>query len=347
MIRVLIAEDSAVTREYLVYLLGEDPALQVVGTARDGVEAIEQAERLRPDLIVMDVHMPRVNGLEATRRIMERAPTPIVIVSASISRQEVAMTFEALDAGALTLLDKPGGPDHPNGVESARRLVETVKLMAEVKVVRRWPKREHRTPPAPPPTRPERAVRVVAIGASTGGPQVLAEILKHLPPGLGAPILIVQHIAPGFAPGLAEWLGQAGRLAVKLAEPAESFRSGTVYIAPDGVQMGTTRDGRIRLAREPAEDGFCPSVSYLFQSIAEVYGRSALGILLTGMGRDGAAGLRRLRDAGGVTVAQDQDTSIVFGMPGEAIRLGAAEYVLSPRQIAALIGALATSREGA
>jgi two-component system chemotaxis response regulator CheB len=292
-----------------------------VGTARDGVEALEQTERLKPDIIVMDVHMPRMNGFDATRQIMECVPTPIVIVSSSISREEVAMTFEALKAGALTLIDKPGGLDHPNQAESARRFVQTVKLMAEVKVV-----------------------RIIAIGASTGGPQVVAEILAALPRDLGVPILVVQHIAPGFTAGFVEWLGQGTRLAVKVGESGESVRPGTVYLAPDGFQVGITRAGRIGLTNESAEDGFCPSASYLFQSVAEVYGRSAMGILLTGMGRDGARGLLRLREAGGVTVAQDEETSVIFGMPGEAIRLGAAEYVLSPDQISGMIRSLVIRR---
>jgi len=339
MIRVLVAEDSAVARELLVALLEQDPMLRVVGTARDGLEAVAEAERLRPDVILMDVHMPRMNGFEATRRIMERVPTPIVIVSASISREEVALTFEALKAGALTVVDKPGGPGHPDHAEDARRLLETVRLMAEVKVVRRWPRRG-RPGPFPPSVGADRKIRVVAIGASTGGPQVVAEILSQLPGDLGVPILLVQHIAPGFAPGLAEWLGQGTPFAVKLAEPGEPARPGTVYIAPDGSQMGIAKDGRIRLTGEVAEDGFRPSASYLFQSVAETYGRSAIGILLTGMGRDGAAGLRRLREAGGLTIAQDEESSVIFGMPGEAVRLGAAEHVLSPEQIVVTIRSL-------
>lgn len=342
MIRVLVAEDSAVTREYLVHLLGQDPALQVVGTARDGLEALEQADRLRPDVIVMDVHMPRMNGYEATRQIMARVPAPIVMVTASLSRDEAGVAFEAIRAGALTVVEKPGGPEHPDRAESARRLVETVKLMAEVKVVRRWPRRERPIAPALPPVRPDRGIRLIAMGASTGGPAAVAEILGGLPGDLAAPVLVVQHIAPGFVAGLAGWLGQATRLGVKVADPAEAVRPGTVYLAPDGSQMGITPDGRIRLMKEAAEDGFCPSASHLFQSVADAYGRSAIGILLTGMGRDGVAGLRRLREAGGVTIAQNEETSIVFGMPGEAIRVGAAEYVLSPERIAGAIRSLVT-----
>ena len=354
MIRVLVVEDSAVTREYLVYLLGQDPALQVVGTARDGLEAVAQAERLKPDVILMDVYMPRMNGFEATWQIMERIPTPIVIVSASLLRDEVAMTFEALKAGALTVAQKPIGPDHPDQAESVRQLVQTVKLMAEVKVVRRWPRsrdqgaglggeRELAVPRSPTPIpRPHSKIRLIAIGASTGGPQVVADILAGLPRDLGAPILVVQHIALGFTAGLAEWLGQGTHLAVKLAEAGEAVRNGTVYLAPEGSQMGITRDGWIRLTKGSADDGFCPSASYLFESAAEAYGGAAIGILLTGMGRDGAAGLKRLRELGGVTIAQDEESCVIFGMPGEAIRLGAAQFVLPPQQISGAIRGLVT-----
>ena len=337
MIRVLVVEDSAVTREYLVYLLEQEPKLKIVGTARDGVEALEQAERLRPDIITMDVHMPRMNGYEATRRIMEQVPTPIVMVSASTSREETDIAFEALKAGALTLVDKPGGPDHPNHGSTVRTLIETVKLMAEVKVVRRWPRRERPAPPSPLPVRPSLKIRLIAIGASTGGPQVLAGLLAKLPGDLAAPVLIVQHIASGFTPGLVEWLSQTTPLRVKVAEPGESVRSGAVYFAPVDFQMGIAADGRIRLAKEPAEDGFCPSASYLFKSVAQSYGGAAIGVLLTGMGRDGAAGLLRLREAGGITMAQDEETSVIFGMPAEAIRLGAVQHVLSPDRIAEMI----------
>lgn len=337
MIRVLVAEDSAVTREYLVYLLGEDPGLEVVGAARDGQEALEEAKRLRPDVILMDVHMPRMNGYEATRRIMEEAPVPIVMVSASLSRDETAMTFQALQAGALTVAEKPRGLDHPDHADMARRLVETVKSMAEVKVVRRWPRRERLAPPPRPPHPSPRKIRLIALGGSTGGPMAISEILRSLPGDLGVPVLVVQHIAPGFVPGLVEWLGKQTPLAVKLAEAEETARPGVVHVAPDGWQMGVTKDFRIRLTKDPSLNGFCPSVDYLFRSVAEFHGDSAIGVLLTGMGRDGAEGLLRLRQAGGVSIAQDEESSVVFGMPGEAARIGAAEYVLSLDEIAGAV----------
>lgn len=340
MIRVLVAEDSVVTREYLIHLLGQDPTLQVVGMAQNGLEAVEQAQRLRPHVILMDVHMPLMNGYEATRKIMEQTPTPIVMVSSSMSHDQVTMTFEALKAGALTVLDKPYGLGHPDSDKTASQLQETVRLMAGVKVIRRWPRRDRS---APSPTLPARAgsnIQLIVIGASTGGPTVIVDILGSLPLNFPVPILVVQHIATGFTPGLVEWLGQSTPLHVKLAEPGETAQPGTVYFAPNGAQMRITNDRQIHLTKGPTENHFCPSVSYLFQSVAKAFGRSAIGILLTGMGQDGAVGLLQLSKAGGVTIAQDEETSVIFGMPGEAIRLGAAQYVLSPRQIAELLRGL-------
>jgi two-component system chemotaxis response regulator CheB len=336
-IRVLVAEDSAVTLEYLVDLLEKDPALQVAGRARNGEEAVELVEALRPDVVVMDVEMPRMHGYVATRKIMESVPTPIVMVSA-VSSEFEAKAFEALRSGALVLLNKPEGPAHPQAAAGARELVATVKLMAEVKVVRRWPTGE----PAAPrqeafPVQPARKIRVVAIGASAGGPPTVAEILARLPGDLPCPILLVQHIAPGFAGGLAEWLRRSTPLAVKLAEPDEPVRAGVVYVAADAIHLGISATGRIHLTDELGSDGFRPSASHLMRSVARSYGSGAVGVLLTGMGRDGAAGLLDLREAGGVTIAQDKASSVVFGMPMEAIRLGAAEHVLPPRRIAEAI----------
>lgn len=349
-IRTLVVEDSAVTRELLVYLLDEDPDIEVVGSAPDGEVAVRLAETLRPDLIVMDVHLPRLSGSQAARQVMERFPTPIVMVTASSSLVESRSAFEALRAGALTLIDKPGSPDDPMHSETASRLLETVKLMAEVKVVRRWPKRERSTAaPAPsvksaPPLEPARTIGVVAIGASTGGPPVLAEILGGLPGDLGCPILVVQHIAADFALGFADWLGGNTRLAVKLAVPNEPARPGTVYVGADGSQLGIARTGLIQMTQEAKVDGFSPSASALFRSVAESYGRAAIGVLLTGMGRDGAAGLLELRRAGGLTIAQDEESSAVFGMPGEAVRLRAAQHVLPPAEISTMIRTLVNRR---
>lgn len=340
MIRVLVAEDSAVTREYLLHLLGQDPTLQVVAMAQNGLEAVEHTERLRPDVVLMDIHMPCMNGYEATRQIMERIPTPIVMVSSALSHDEVAMTFEALKAGALAVLDKPAGPSHPDSAKAVLQLQETIRLMAGIKVIHRWPRRNSVARLPMPPFRVTSATRLVAIGASTGGPTALAEILGDLPRNLPVPILVVQHITVGFTLGLAEWLGRSTALRVKLAEAGETAQAGTVYVAPHGSHMGITRGMRIHLTKGAAEDAFCPSVSYLFQSVAESIGRSAAGVLLSGMGQDGVTGLLELRKTGGVTIAQDEETSVIFGMPGEAVRMGAAQYVFSPRQISELLRGL-------
>ena len=343
-IRVLVVEDSPVMRELLVHLLRADPEIEVTGFANDGEEALEAVKEKKPDVVTMDFHMPKVNGLDATRRIMETHPTPIVIVSGSSAREEVTSAFRLLEAGALEVVEKPRGPGHPDHEAAARELVQTVKTMAEVKVVRRWAKRE-----AAPAAAAPRSVRIeaaapkaslVAIGASTGGPIVLKTILAGLPRNFAVPVLIVQHIASGFTTGFVEWLGSASGFAVHVATDGEHPLPGHAYVAPDGCHMTLRHDGAIALNRDAPENGHRPSVSRLFRSVAAVLGRNAIGVLLTGMGKDGAEELKLLRDKGAVTIAQDRDTSVVHGMPGEAIHLEAASYVLSPDEIAAALAGL-------
>jgi two-component system, chemotaxis family, protein-glutamate methylesterase/glutaminase len=333
-IRVLVADDSAVMREHLVGVLEHAPGLSVAGTAADGEEAVRLAETLRPDVVLLDIHMPRLDGFEAARQIMERAPVPIVMATASANLSDARSAFEALEAGALVVVEKPVGPADAGSAAAERELVRTLRLMSEVKVVRRWPARGGR--PAPP-ARARPAQRIVAIGASTGGPAVLADLLRALPADITCPILIVQHIAPGFGEAFVQWLGGATGRPVKLAEHGEHARAGTVHVAPGGRQMGVTRSGRIVLTARGAVNGFCPSASHLFTAVAEAYGGAATGIVLTGMGRDGADGLLRLREAGGLTIAQDEESSVVFGMPGAAVALGAAELVLPPVRIVAAL----------
>ena len=344
-VRVLVVEDSPTVRDLLVHLLSSDPQMIVVGTAATGEEAIAAAKERKPDVITMDVHMPGMNGLDATRRIMETHPTPIVIVSGSIMRDEVAATFRALDAGALAFVQKPSGLHQ---AEAVRQLLYTVKLMSEVKVVRRWPKpRSHLVDTTD--SRPFRAselkdshaeAELVAIGASTGGPIVLKAILSELPKHFPLPILLVQHIAPGFTEGFAEWLANSTGFGVRVATHHEPLRAGCAYVAPDGVHMTVERGGKIALRADEPEDGHRPSVSRLFRSVAQVSGRNAIGVLLTGMGRDGAEGLKLMRDRGAVTIAQSPSSSVIHGMPGAAIGLDAATYVLSPEGIAAALGSL-------
>jgi len=346
LINVLVVEDSPVVREFLIHVLSADPGIRVVGTAHDGEEALDAVRRYRPDVITMDIHMPKMDGLEATRRIMETDPTPIVIVSGSTDPRETAMMFRAMEAGALAVLMRPNGIGHPDHETTAKELVQTVKLMSEVKVVRRWPRRDT---PVPRSVEAELAhapaqVRIVAIGASTGGPPALHTILAGLPKTFPAPVLIVQHMAAGFIQGFVEWLAQSASLPVHVATHGELLLPGHVYIAPDEYQMKVERSGKIALTRDAPENGLRPSVSYLFRSIADNYGGAAVAGLLTGMGRDGAEELRLLKERGAVTFAQDKDSSVVHGMPGAAIRLDAATFVLAPDKIAAVLVNLASHR---
>lgn len=346
MIKVLVVEDSPVAADLIAHILSSDPEIAVVGKARNGLEAIDFLGRHKPDVVTMDIIMPKMDGLEATRRIMETSPIPIVVVSASLVREEVDKTFLALDAGAVAALEKPRLSDLGRPGSEAEKLIEVVKLMSQVKVVRRW----KRTLPAPkaslpgaPPVSPlpVRDVKVVAIGASTGGPAVLNLILSGLTTNFPVPILVVQHIAPGFASGFVDWLNRASPLEVHLARDREIARPGSVYVAPDGVQMLIGPNLTITLAAEGPEKGLRPSVSYLFRSVAESFGDKAIGILLTGMGRDGADDLKLMRDRGAVTIAQDKESSVVYGMPGEAAKIGAARYSLPPDKITDVLRGLA------
>lgn len=353
MINVLIVEDSPVARELLVRILKTDPKIQVIGTVKNGTEALDFITQQKPDVITMDINMPQMDGIETTRRIMETLPVPIVIVSGAWNPSEVQTTFRAVEAGAVALVEKPRGPGHPDAPAMAEDLVRTVKNMSEVRVIRRWARRDAQTrtaSTAAPPNRTARtsslgsAFEVVAIGISTGGPPVLQTILQRLPKNFPVPILIVQHISAGFLHGMADWLNKTTGFPIHIAAHEEKPLPGCAYLAPDGAQMGLSANGCIELTDAPPENGLRPAASCLFRSVAKVYGAKAIGILLTGMGRDGAAELKTLRDKGAITIAQDEASSVIHGMPGEAIRLGAAMYVLPPEKIADMLEVLAKSR---
>ena len=344
MIRVLVAEDSVTTRELLVEILRSDPEVEVAGEAKNGLEAVEMTGSFKPDVVTMDIRMPQMDGFEATRRIMVETPTPIVIVSGSASVREVEVSMHALRAGALTVLAKPPGPESPDFDEQSRRFIDTIKAMSQVKIVRRWPERTRpeRLPPAAVVRNGARP-RLVAIAASTGGPAALARILSELPGDFPLPILVVQHIARGFVEGFAAWLNTTASLRVKVAEDGELLCGRTVYVAPDDRHLGATDRSTITVSNAPPIDGFRPSATFLFDSIARVFGSSAVAVILTGMGRDGVAGLRAIRETGGRVIAQDEESSVVFGMPGAAVSEGLADATLPLSTVAFRVREMAGS----
>ena len=342
MVNVLVVEDSASVRELLVHILSSDPDIRVLGTARNGQEALDFLQRQKPDVITMDIVMPVMDGLEATRRIMSTTPVPVIVVSSSRQPGEVSRAFLAMEAGAVAVLDKPAGPGSPGFEASASAIRQMAKLMAEVKVVRRTVRdgslRQHAPTSTLAISLPRlHDPRVVALGASTGGPQALVEILSGLPREYPLPLLVVQHIAAGFVRGMADWLQGRTELSVQVASDGEPIVPGRVYLAPDGSHMGIGAGNRIAFSHEPPEHGMRPSVPSLFRSVTRKYGGAAVGVLLTGTGKDGAEELRSMRESGALTVAQDEESSVVHGMPGEAIRLNGAEHILCPENIARLL----------
>jgi two-component system chemotaxis response regulator CheB len=361
MVRVLVVEDSLVERTLMVSLLGADPEIEVLGAVPNGVAALAFLEHQRPDIITMDTTLPDGSGYETTRRIMETTPVPILLMGEHWSGEE-QQESRAVDAGAIAELQKPPGMNSPGYEEATRRFVQTVKAMAEVKVVRRWGRHPqwrngrslqgHAATPETACAQGRSPLHLVAVGSSTGGPAVLKTLLAHLRKDFAPPVVIAQHIAPGFLDGLTKWLGQTTGHTVQIAAQRERLEPGRIYLAPDGLHMGVEPPGVIVLRKDALEHGMRPAVSYLFRSVMSTFGKSAAGVLLTGMGRDGADELKQMRDSGALTIAQDQATSVVFGMPGEAVKLGAAMYVLPPEKIAALLnetmdGPPAASRGGA
>jgi two-component system chemotaxis response regulator CheB len=354
-IRVLVVEDSVTVRMRLTEILFGDPEIDVVGAAPDGKRAIELCMLHRPDLVTMDMMLPVMTGLAATEYIMSHCPTPILIVSASINRGELFRTYDALAAGAVDVLEKPTGTE-ADGIWE-RRFIATVKLVSRIRIITHLrtrlpdqsPSRAKASAPLPLPHgfRTDRRFELVAIGASTGGPAAIVEILQGLPADFRLPIVFVLHINEPFGSAFADWLdGQVGR-PVAYAREGDPVASaaGRVVMAPTGRHL-MVRDGRFHLTLDPERHSCRPSVDVLFESIAGHFGPSAIACLLTGIGRDGASGLLKLREAGALTIAQDESTSVIYGMPREAALLGAAVQILRLDEIACrLVSLQASGRE--
>jgi two-component system, chemotaxis family, protein-glutamate methylesterase/glutaminase len=345
-VRVLVVDDSALSRLFLSRVLSDAAGMEVVGALSSGPAAVEFLGEHAVDVVTMDVVMPGMDGYEATRRILSMVSVPVVIVSSQSNPDDRRCTFAALDAGAVAFVAKPAAPGTPQGERDARQLVTTVRLMSEVKVVRRpWQgsgKGDSIQPFADAAA--IHRVDVAAIGVSTGGPPVLRCMLANLPANFRLPILIAQHISAGFVDSFTRWLDSGIALPVHTALPGERVVPGHVYVAPGGQHMVVTPECEVALIPEEDPRQVSPSADRLFASLAQVYGRRAVAFLLSGMGRDGAAGLLELRHRGAVTVAQDEESCVVYGMPREAVRMKAVRHVLNPEQMSGLL--ITLSRKG-
>ena len=341
-INLLIVEDSLTAQSLLKGIIAEDPSFNVVATVTNGRQAVESVAKLHPDVVSMDINMPEMDGLEATRQIMYNTPVPIVIVSSQYEPSDLALSFSILKAGALTIMPRPYGPMHPDYRLSARSYRNTLRMMAGIKVAA-----QRKSPSLYPPNYLEKSVnffnvsdnspgqyKILAIGASAGGPLAIQTILSLIPASFPIPIVIVQHIDPNFASGFCDWLNETSTVPVHIAYHGGKMVGGHAYLPPGDNHLSVADDGILRIGKELPERNLRPSVGFLFRSVAAVYGKNSIAVLLSGMGTDGAKELKQLKDLGSLTMAQDELSSLVHGMPGEAIRLGGACIIAPPEDIA-------------
>jgi two-component system chemotaxis response regulator CheB len=337
-LNVLVVDDSPTARELLGQIVNSAPDMRAVALAKDGLEAVQMTHELHPDIILMDVIMPRMNGLEATREIMHAVPTPIVLVSASLETHETGIAFRAMSLGALAVHRKPNGPMHTDYVLEATGLLNKLRLMADVQVIRHR-KNDVRMAPVSSPLREDwpgilAPPEIIAIVASTGGPAALVTIIHQLPPDFAIPIVILQHISADFVDSLRSWIARMTTLPVALAQSGARPIPGSIYLAPGGKHLRLTRSHRFELDENPGTAYHIPSGDILLESVGQSYGKRAIGVVLTGIGEDGARGLRTMCDMGALTIAQDEATSAVYGMPKAAHALGAVRQILPLPEIA-------------
>ena len=343
MIKTLLVDDSPIAITILKRMLAKSTEIQVIGTAANGNEALALIPRLKPDVICTDLHMPVMDGLEFTKEAMARHPLPILLVSVS-AQENSANAFKVIEAGAIDLFLKPRASFELDYERLAPELIMKIKILSGVHVFRRY-----RPTPTPevgisdirdlksPIRLPKSTVSIIVIGASTGGPQALHIILAKLPSDFPLPIVCIQHISEGFLQGLVTWLSSQCMLKVEIAKAGAIPQPGIIYFPQEDTHLKIDNTGRFVLSTEPLFGGHRPSVTVTMRAAAEYYGDEVLGVLLTGMGNDGAEGLQAVQKAGGITIAQDEASSIVFGMPKAAIELGVAEYIVSLHEIGPLI----------
>jgi len=329
-IKVLLVDDSPIALLLLKRILATVPDIEVVGTAQDGLEGLRLVEQLDPDVVCTDLHMPVINGLELTRAVMARFPRPVLVVSVSVADHSMT-AFTLLEAGALDIVAKPRQDSETGFRAIAAELVRKIRILSGVKVFRRNGQ-AHAAAPAPVPSAkaiPGAPPRLIVVGASTGGPPVLQTLLSRLPADFAVPMVVVQHISEGFLDNMVAWLNAFTPLHVSVAQAEELPAPGRVYFAPERKHLLFDREGRFVLSTDPPVHGHRPSVTRTMQSAVASYGSEVAGVLLTGMGSDGAEGMLEICRAGGMTIAQDERSSVVFGMPKQAIAIGAAKLVLS------------------
>jgi two-component system chemotaxis response regulator CheB len=331
----MIVEDLATTREMLVYALASEVDIEIVAVAKDGAEAVAMAGKLKPDIILMDINMPVLNGYEASQKIMEENPTPILLMSATWDIKEVKQIVKSMHIGVLGVYEKPYGLGHPRYKELYEKILLDLRLMSDVKVVRRW--NQTKEPLQDDLKTAEKNARsFVLIGSSTGGPPVLHTIFKALPASYPLPILVAQHMSSEFIDSFIQWVDGECALSVKKAQEGEKISAGNVYIAPPSYHLTLVKN-RIRLIEAHENEHYVPSVSKLFGSISAADAAEAVAVLLSGMGNDGAEEMAKLKQGGAITIGQNEATSVVFGMANEAIKRGGIEFVLSPQDIIELL----------
>ncbi|SFJ33644.1 chemotaxis protein CheB [Planctomicrobium piriforme] len=343
MIRLLLVEDSVTQREILRRMIEGDSGFTVIAEAKNGREAVAFVEKYRPDVVLMDLHMPDMDGVMATREIMRRTPVPIVVASASLKQQEVDLGLEALQAGAVAVVEKPEGAVLLH-LEKIAPLLRSELLIASKAKVKRRGLGSLKSPPVEEISQASSIADVIGICASTGGPPVLVDILGKIPRPYPIPILLVQHISANFVPGFARWLGDTTGQRVCIAGPYERMTPG-IWVSPGGKHLCAAELQRIVL-KPPfsSSELHCPSGNALFSSLAQVYGSRAIGVLLTGMGDDGAEGLLELRRRGGRTLVQDEASSLIYGMPRAARERGAADSGHSPSELIQILTLMAENQ---
>ncbi len=344
-IRVILVEDSSIALTILKRILDSSPEIEVVGTASTGVEGLDLIPKVNPDVICTDLHMPKMNGLEFTKEVMASYPRPILVISASVLEDDVENIFNLLEAGAVDIFPKPRSGQLQDYESMQQPLINKIKVLSGIKVFTR---RKHSSTIQKPQTLIQNVeinnypkhkkhihpFKIVGIGASTGGPQALSEIFSQLPKDFPLPIICVQHISQGFLQGFIDWLSNNCLLPIEIAKSGLYPKPGKIYFPLEGHHLQISPTGSFMCSKSPPVLGHRPSVTVTFKSLASYYGKGVIGILLTGMGKDGAEGLLKISESGGFTIAQNEATSIVFGMPHEAIKLGAADEILPIEQIA-------------